>query len=1189
MLVHLKTLEIQGFKSFPEKTVIEFHKGVTAIVGPNGSGKSNVTDAIRWVLGEQSVKTLRGSKMEDVIFTGTQSRRAMGYAEVNMTIDNADGKMAMEYSEIQVSRRLYRSGESEYSINKVACRLKDVVSLFMDTGLGRDGYSIVGQGRVDEILSHKSEDRRRVFEEASGIVKFKTRKDEAERKLNSTQQNLLRINDIIVELDLQVGPLQEQSLIAKQYLTFRDELKSIEIALFLDNIEKYTQKLSEYQEEYDSIVNEISNETQCLEEMKEHNRAFTDQSKEIEEQMEEKRKTLQFLSDKTKDLQSQIQINQERVDQIKTRLEQNTQEESSIEETIQKIESELQIRQKKEDYLKVQLAQYGKKLSEYENQMKAIVETLNESEKIAEKIKIRIDELIESLYDKKGQAQQTRGQTKMIESREKTVSLDIASLISEQDGLSFQKEECETQLHQINQKQKVQTDKLDLRRTELETIKASCTQIAMSIESKKLDFENKKYRIKILTELEKNREGYSDTVKAILTKSQQDEVFAKGIHGTLGELVRVSQKYETAIEIALGNSVQNVVTDNEQTASRLIDFLKQNRLGRATFLPISSVTSRSLEKEYLAGVKSMQGFLGIANELVEVPAQISGIIDNLLGRIVVVEKLEHAIAIAKRYRYSFRIVTIEGDVVNPGGSLTGGYQRSQGTGILGRAREIELLLKEKEKMEEEITVLKDKLPDEEEQLKQKAREILVIEQAVTTNSHEKIREESRFAQMTQDITRCVGRIGMLRAEQDQLLKQKGQIDIEAAALDSEAASMESEVAQKKAELELIEVSNKEEQENRDELRDMISDLKLSVNSIEESLLAAKEMSDRISEEKALHQQSIKKREDDRQKSFKDIETLEGQTLQLEEELKTQASSKDETVLEIDALTNQRKELDTKASTFYDRFEVASKRIGELQSDIGKSEVKKGRMETGLDEVKNKLWEQYELTFDNAQKWRVEISNTVIAQRQVNEIRTQMKDLGDVNINSIEEYSKVSERYEFLKTQYEDIETAKKKLLIMIDEITDEMKKQFIEHFKIINENFKVVFSELFGGGMAEIVLENDKDVLTCNIDIHAQPPGKKLQNMLLLSGGERCLTAIALLFSILKLRPSPFCVLDEIEAALDDANVARFTEYIRNYANESQFILVTHRKGTMEAADMLYGVTMQERGISKILSMRLSD
>lgn len=430
---------------------------------------------------------------------------------------------------------------------------------------------------------------------------------------------------------------------------------------------------------------------------------------------------------------------------------------------------------------------------------------------------------------------------------------------------------------------------------------------------------------------------------------------------------------------------------------------------------------------------------------------------------------------------------------------------------------------------------------------------------------------------------------MMRAEQDQLIKQKGQINIEAAALDAEAVAMEGEVAQKKAELELIEVSSKEEQENRDELRELISDLKLSVNSIEESLVAAKEMSDRIAEEKASHQRNIKKREADRQKANQDCKLLEEQSALLDAGLAEQMIQKEIVSAAMEEIAARRKELESKASSFYERYEASSQKIGELQSEIGKSEVKKGRMETGLDEIKNKLWEQYELTYDNAQKWRMEIESTPAAQRKVNEIKTAMKDLGDVNVNSIEEYAKVSERYEFLKKQYDDIESAKKKLILMIDEITDEMKKQFLDHFRVINENFKIVFSELFGGGMAEILLDDESDVLNCNIDIHAQPPGKKLQNMLLLSGGERCLTAIALLFAILKLRPSPFCVLDEIEAALDDANVVRFTDYIRNYSNESQFILVTHRKGTMEAADMLYGVTMQERGISKILSMRLSD
>ncbi|MHB1483887.1 MAG: chromosome segregation protein SMC [Saccharofermentanales bacterium] len=1187
--MHLKTLEIQGFKSFPEKTIIEFNKGVTAIVGPNGSGKSNVTDAIRWVLGEQSIKTLRGSKMEDVIFTGTQSRRAMGYAEVNMIIDNDDRKIMTDYTEIQITRRLYRSGESEYFINKTACRLKDVITLFMDTGLGRDGYSIVGQGRVDEILSHKSEDRRKVFEEAAGIVKFKIRKEEAEHKLNNTQQNMLRVNDIILELENQIGPLQEQSQVAHQYLLYRDELKSIEIALFLDNIDKYAQKLNEYQEEYDNILIEVNKETRFLEDMKEKNREFTEETKLIEDQIEEKRNALQILSDKTKDIQTKIQMNNERISQININLEAGAQEESQIEESIRKIESELQTRQKKEEYLNSQLKQYAAKLTEYESRMKAIVGTLNETEKKAEGIKVRIDELVESLYDKKSQAQETRGQTKMIDSREKTISFDIASLISEQDSLSIKKEECETLISEINRKHNEISAKLDADRAELDEIKSFCTRISTQVESKKLDFENKKYRIKTLVELEKSKEGYSDTVKAILSKVSGDDTLEKKVFGTLGDLVEVSEKYETAIEIALGNSVQNIVTDNEQTASSLIDYLKQNRLGRATFLPISSITGRVLESEYAKGARSMQGYIGIANELITVPDNIRGIADNLLGRIVVVDKLPDAIAIARKYRYSFKIVTLEGDVVNPGGSLTGGYQRSRGTGILGRPREIARLMQENDAAQEEIAGLQAQLPEAQARLTQKAREILSLEQQLTNNSHEKIREDSRLSQIVSDITRCAGRIGMLKAEQEQLKKQRIQIDSEAKSLDQESQMMESEVNLKKSELEQIEISSKDEQEKRDELRDMISDLKLSVNSIEESINSAKELSSRIIEEKSLHLRNMKKREEDRQKSVQDIDSLNKQSASLEEELQVQTVSRDEVNSDIETLAAKRKELEDQASTFYDRFEKATQRIAELQNEIGKSEVKKERMEAGLDEVKNKLWEQYELTYDNAQKWRAKIDSAASAQRKVNELKASIKELGDININSIEEYAKVSERYEFMKVQRDDIELSRKKLLVMIGEIVEEMQKQFLLHFEIINENFKTVFSELFGGGMAEIILDNTDDVLGCNIDIHAQPPGKKLQNMLLLSGGERCLTAIALLFSILKLRPSPFCVLDEIEAALDDANVLRFTEYIKFYADKSQFILVTHHKGTMEAADMIYGVTMQERGISKILSMRLTE
>ena len=1187
--MYLKTLEIQGFKSFPEKTVIEFHQGITAIVGPNGSGKSNITDAIRWVLGEQSVKTLRGSRMEDIIFTGTQSRRAMGFAEVSMVIDNTDGKIPVDYTEIAVARRLYRSGESEYLINRTPCRLKDVLTLFMDTGLGRDGYSIVGQGKVDEILSHKSEDRRKVFEEASGIVKFKTRKEEAERKLENTRQNLVRINDIILELESQIGPLEEQSRTARQYLLHRDELKGIEIGLFLDNISKFTQKLDEYNEEYNAILRDINVQTVGIEDLKHQNRSLTEQSALLEKDIEEGRSHHQELIDTVRDLQSRIDINNERISQIRLKLADNNEEGGSIDEALQRLEDELATRRQKEEYLRRQLGQFNDRLAGYEEEMRRIVETLNESGKKAEQMKLRIDELTENLYDKRMQAKQTRGQIRMIEQREKTVALDIVNLVSEQDGLTIRKEECEDLLQSVTlAEEKARTD-LGTLRQKLESTKNACTQLAVQVETRRMDADNIHYRIRTLTELEKAREGYSEAVKSILSLSDTDAGYCSRIRGTIGDLITADSRCETAIEIALGSSIQNIVTDNEATASDLIGYLKIHRLGRATFLPISSIKGRAVERNIVAEAQRAEGTIGFANELVSFPEEIRGIVDNLLGRIVVTDTLDHAIRLARRTSYAIRIVTLEGDVVNPGGALTGGYQKGKGSGILGRAKEIERLTGEMNAIRTEVAGLSAKLPEAEEELKGIAREVLTAEQLVTNKGHEKIREEARLAQINQDLVRCKGRIAMFRAEQEQIDSQKTDIDAEADALDAEALLAEEEVAALRTALESVQSAGKEETLHRDELRETISDLKLSVHSIEESLASAGEISERILKEREQYENAAKKRQADIVRAGAELEELEASNIALLAQIEAVAVRRTEAESQIAGLTEQRSILEEKMAGFYDRFEQMTAKTGELQSELARSEVKRGRMETALDEVKNKLWEQYELTYENAARWSIEIENPAAAQRKVNELRRTIKELGNINISAIEEYEKVSERYQFLTVQRNDVEESRTKLMNVIADITNEMKKQFVDHFRIINENFKVVFSELFGGGMAEIILGDENDVLTCNIDIHAQPPGKKLQNMLLLSGGERCLTAIALLFAILKLKPSPFCVLDEIEAALDDANIARFSEYVRNYTDESQFILVTHRKGTMEAADMLYGVTMQERGISRILSMKLGD
>ncbi len=1188
--MYLKKLELQGFKSFPEKTVIEFHEGVTAIVGPNGSGKSNITDAIRWVLGEQSVKTLRGSKMEDIIFTGTQSRRAMGFAEVTIVIDNTDGLLPVEYSEISVSRRLYRSGESDYLINRSVCRLKDVQAMFMDTGIGRDGYSIVSQGKVDEILSHKSEDRRKVFEEASGIVKYKTRKDEAEKKLENTAQNLLRINDIITELQNQIGPLEEQAIAAKKYLAHRDELKSVEIALFLENITKYSQKYDEYSEEYDSIIKQINLNTVELESLKQSNRTMTSRSEAIGADIESLRTEIQNINDEIRNNETVVELNKNRMAAINARLEESHAAGGTLEDSLKRLDEEIASRKEKEKYLNEQLEIYRKKLSGFEESMQDILGSLGETEKKSEKIKQRIDELTESLYDKRLQARQTRGQIRMIEQREKSVETDITMLISEQDSLNIQKEECEDLLRNIVQKKQKTFELTESLKAGLETLRSDYNRISGGSDAARARAENLEYKTRMLKELDKAREGYSDAVKAIMgLKADGSSTYDSRIPGTVGDLIETDDKYITAIETALGSSVQNIITDTEETASELISYLKANRLGRATFLPVSSIRGRGPDKSAVNAAGAAQGFIGFADELVRYPENIKEIVSSLLARIVVMDNLDRAISLARKSNYSFRIVTLEGDVVNPGGALTGGYQKGRGTGVLGRARDIERLSAEAKDARSEADRLSASLPEIDANMKAAAKELLGAEQVLTNAEHERIREDSRLAQINKDITRCTGRIGMLRAEQDQMQVQKKDIDYEADILEKEASGSEEETVRLKAELDLMRISSKEEEDRRDELREMISDLRISVNSIEESLVSAKEISDRIAREKEQYETSARKRAEEDIKAAEELGLIEEQNILYRMKIEEAISERTVREGELGELQTSRNRIDEELAGFYDKFETATNEFAVLQAELGRSEGKKSRVEAALDDVRNRLWEQYELTTENAAKWSAEIESTAMAQKKVNELRKLIKDLGNININSIEEYDKVSERYAFLVRQRDDIEETRIRLLKMIADITTEMKKQFISHFRVINENFKVVFAELFGGGMSEIVLGDDKDVLNCSIDIIAQPPGKKLQNMLLLSGGERCLTAIALLFAILKLKPSPFCVLDEIEAALDDANIIRFSEYIRTYTSRSQFILVTHRKGTMEAADMIYGVTMQERGISRILSMKLTD
>jgi chromosome segregation protein len=1187
--MHLKTLEIQGFKSFPERTVIDFHPGVTAIIGPNGSGKSNVTDAIRWVLGEQSVKTLRGARMEDVIFTGTQSRRAMSYAEVTITFDNSDRGLPVEYTELQVTRRLYRSGDSEYFLNKTNCRLRDIASLFMDTGLGRDGYSIVGQGRVDDILSHRSEDRRKIFEEASGIVKFKTRKEESERKLQQTEQNLLRINDIIQELGERIEPLAQQAEIAKQFMQLSDSLKTLDIALMLDTIDQNQTNIEQTRQEKMSVEDDLGREQEQLARLRDDHRAANEAIRNLENQIEEHRANFNSLNAMLGSLSSKKAANLERTGQLRRRIEQSGQVQKELLNQLQILNMDLGSRAKKAETLARQKVHFENQLRDAEERMQSVMTVLSDSERQVETYKSDMELQTEAIYDQKNTLGQLRSQLPLIDNRQKALTQNMQSLVSDKDRHQLAREEAGESLSRVlsAEQQQIQV-KLTLQ-TEMEQTRLQLQKTTEAAELLNQKIRNGQFRLQTLVELERNHEGYTDTVKRLMQQAASDESFGQGIVGTLGELLQVDKQFELAIETALGPAVSNIVTDTESTASRLIQFLKETRAGRATFLPVATVRGRKLDANLLLQLKGMPGYLGVASDRVVADPSLAAILDSLLGRIIIAESLSQATVMARKIQYNCRFVTLEGDVVNPGGSLTGGYNRKGSSGVLGRAREIELLHQQLADQKEESQSQSQARHATEAALQDQARRLATIDHQLLQLSHQKIRDEAQLQAIEEQFRQNALVREREEAESLALTGQRDLLKQQISHLEQTVYAAENDLAELRRLINQQEVASKAEQQRRDDLREEVSDLRISMHSIEESMLASTEILARMDSEKRSLETRQLLDHSETAENESEIQRLAEQTLELDVQITNAHNESQELAQQVRLLNQQREALETQQARFFDTLETQAARISTLQTEIARIQGRFERYEAAGDEAKNRLWETYELTVQTAEKWRQPIDSRPEATRKVSSLRNQIKSLGSVNLAAVDEYQAVHERFEFMGQQRDDIEASRQKLFSVINDLTEAMKRQFVEHFSLINENFKLVFAELFGGGMAEIQLENQDDVLNCGIEIKAQPPGKKLQSLLLLSGGERCLTAIALLFAILKLRPTPFCVLDEVEAALDDANVVKFSEYIRRYADDSQFILVTHRKGTMEAADRLYGVTMQERGISRILSMQLSE
>ena len=1180
--MYLKRLELQGFKSFADKTVLDFKPGITTVIGPNGSGKSNISDSIRWVLGEQSMKSLRGSKTEDVIFAGTQNRKSLGFAEASIIIDNSDGKLPIEFTEVTVTRRIYRSGESGYFINKTPCRLKDILELFMDTGIGKDGYSIIGQGKIDEILSNKSEERRHVFEEAAGIVKYRTRKAESEKKLEQSKLNLLRINDILVEIEQNLDPLKIQSEKARKFLDLREELKSIEVGLFIHNIDSYKEKIEEVLKDEDIYNTQIVREDERLSNMQEQKESLRQAIDNITNQIE-KMQTLSFESEKKKEkLTSEININKERINNNNSNFERFREEIEESNKRIEELEEEKNQKQGKKDNLYESKEKFVKELEEKEKELATLNDKLSEKEKEIESKKQKVDANTDERYEITNVISTLVANMESSEKRENNIKNEIASYISELDASRIHKDEIGKGFYEIDSKRnkiKKELEDIDEKRKEAETkLKDFDTRINNTESEKRI----KESRLKFLEETEREKEGYNRSVKAILQECDKNVSLKKGMHGVLANLISVPKEYETAIEMSLGQAMQNIVTDNEADAKKLVEYLRVNKLGRASFLPITSVYGKKLEK-----LSKENGVVGIASDLVKYDKKYEQIVLSLLGRTVIVDNMDTAINVAKKNKYAFRIVTIEGDVVNPSGMITGGSVVQKTVNILGRSREIESLKKEIKKLEEKIKNLKDEKEKYSDEIESTLEEVSALEKELQEIEIVYATEKQKVVSEEEAIKKIETRLEKLREEDKSIKEQKEISKNKQNELNEKIKELEEENSKLTDEINEFALLNKDDQKYIDDLNFDITNLKISVSSFDESEDSINEMIDRINLDIENTKTVINNKTEQRKKITEENKNLEESIKNLEEEIEKLKEDSSNSGSKIEELKKDRVAKNEKLNETEEQVLEQMKKIEDLKNQVVKCDIKKSKLETERDQIINKMWEEYELTPSQAVDFK-KPTNVQEVQRKVNNLRNDIKELGSINIDSIEEYKKLKERYDFMSEQRLDLENTMAKLRKVIVDLTEVMRKQFDEKFKIINKNFAEVFSELFGGGKAELKLTDENDILESGIEIEVQPPGKKLQNMSLLSGGERAFTAIALLFAILKINPAPFCVLDEIEAALDDVNVYRFAEYLKKFAKDTQFLVITHRKGTMEVADTVYGITMEENGISKLLSMKLS-
>ena len=1174
---------MQGFKSFPDKTELNFGKGITAVVGPNGSGKSNISDAVRWVLGETSTKSLRGSKMEDVIFGGTSKRKALGFAQVMLTLDNSDGTLKDHGEIVTVTRRYYRSGESEYKIDGESVRRKDIHELFMDTGLGSDGYSMVGQGKIDSIISAKNEDRRELFEEAAGISRFRHKRKDAERRLDQAQENLVRLLDILGELESRVGPLKKQSEKAQKFLEYSEEKKTLEIGVWLNKINRFTVELREQEHKIDAVKASYEVSENDLAAIEKELEEVAEKVTSINLAIEQSRLGASGYEEEALRKDGEISVLNATLEHNNETIERLTADITDADGTGATIDEQIEAKNKT-------IAENEKLIADKKAELESVANELNkvqnENMEISDKT-VELNQMLTALTiklsDSKVKMSQATSSIEEINSRKDTIASQIEATQKDIDYTQSQADESNKNLEFLKERIEKYENSLGGYQMKVDAKKQKAEKIKQDAERLTRQMAEKSDRARVLEDLEKNMEGFSGAVKAVLKQSQSKAL--PGVHGTLSQLITVDNENSTAIEIALGAAMQNVVVSTESDAKRAINYLKQNNVGRATFLPISAIKPRYMEEKNL---DDNFGFVDVASNLVECDEQYRDIVENLLGRVMVVEDIDCAIAISKRYKNRYKIVTLDGQVMNPGGSMSGG-SKGKGSGVLSRANLIEELKAEAQKIGDELKDVQAELKKAFESANSAVADLQGADADLRNAKEEYIRAEGDAKLISDKLQSFINQRDTMCKEQE---NSEGRILLFNQAVENakqEAVEIEKQMADTEAELNNVSTGAKELSSKRDEIREKTEQINLELVTLTKDSEAARLSVEELELRKSTQSDRVKNITDE----INEIKAKNENLLLSINDVKAQADELRQKASESnDAVTQKigdRNELEKRSNELRAKEKATLTDKEKLSGDIVRLEERKANMKKEYDELGDMLFEQYELTKPEAQALGIVIDDMAEAKKRLHEIKVAIRGLGSINVGAIEEYKEVSERYNFLKEQTDDIEQSKKELAKIIDDLTSSMSEKFMTQFNKINTEFKTCFADFFGGGNGEIILEEPDNCLESAIEIKIQPPGKSVQNINLFSGGEKSLAAMALLFSVLKVQPSPFCIYDEVEAALDDVNVERFAKYMRRMTDKTQFISITHRRGTMEEADVLYGVTMQEKGVSKLLELQSAE